>query len=233
MDWLQALLIPLAGGTAYLLAFGYEAGFLAVFRVPIEFVKLNLSLILIVASALIVGLPILWWMIWLIMGGQHGILQTALVAGLLVIVAVALLFLYGQHGKEQFRFLLGATILTVALSVVVCVVFFRRQTVAQDAGIPWRTEMVLMVGLLFLVVGVLTSFAIGRRRALTQTHFLIPTDTPDLVVLRIYGDLLVCSPFDRNTRRAESTFVLRKASDGTCELKLEKIGPLVFPESSP
>jgi len=228
MDFVKAMLIPIAGGVAYLLTFTYEAGFVAVFRIPIEVVKVNLSTIFVVASALIVSLPLLWWVLSYIAGSRWTSFRIVLLVLLVLIVCLALFQLYSHQGKEQIRIIVGASLLVVCLSFVIFTVLYLKPTQLSSLQDPRKSQTVFIIGLLLVVLAVCTSFAVGRNRALAQTHFLIPEESPDLAVLRFYGDILVCTPFDRETHKVGGTFVFRKVSEGNLRLNLERVGPLVF-----
>lgn len=73
----------------------------------------------------------------------------------------------------------------------------------------------------------MTAGAEGRRNAMTQTVFLIPSTYPQSVVLRVYGDTLVCAPFDQQNRTVESSFFFIRLGDAS-EVRLtpRKVGPL-------
>jgi len=48
-----------------------------------------------------------------------------------------------------------------------------------------------------------------------------------MVVLRIYGDKMVCAPFDRSNGEVERSFVILKvAEDPDLVLHIDKVGPL-------
>ena len=73
----------------------------------------------------------------------------------------------------------------------------------------------------------------GDAAALKQEEFLVANTSPEMVVLRIYGDHLICAPFDRATKEAQRSYsVLNVADDPQLMVRLEKVGPL-RPYSSP
>lgn len=84
----------------------------------------------------------------------------------------------------------------------------------------------LLIIIAFLV-GLSTALSAGTAEAIKQENFLVTNTTPELVVLRIYGDDLICVPFDRNTGEIEQNFtVLKKTGESGLSLKLENLGQL-------
>ena len=76
----------------------------------------------------------------------------------------------------------------------------------------------------------LAAFFGGKGDARSQTEFLVPSKYPDVVVLRIYGDNLVCAKFDKETKEVTSrVFILRADVDPEIILVLSDIGPLNIP----
>lgn len=84
----------------------------------------------------------------------------------------------------------------------------------------------LITGL--LLIALTTSFTAGRASAYDGERYLIANTSPKTVILRIYGENMICSPFDEKTKEVEKKFkVLRIGNDPNLTLSLEKIGPLI------
>jgi hypothetical protein len=67
----------------------------------------------------------------------------------------------------------------------------------------------------------------GSAAALRQTEFMVTNTVPEMVVLQIYGDNMICAPFDRNAKEVQRRFsIIKMASDSKLVLSLENIGPL-------
>jgi len=76
-------------------------------------------------------------------------------------------------------------------------------------------------------MGFSITHAIGRAIALNQSEFLVITTSSEMVVLRAYGDKLLCAPFDRTKKEVKRTFsILKIAEDSNLKLSLEEVGPL-------
>jgi hypothetical protein len=62
-----------------------------------------------------------------------------------------------------------------------------------------------------------------------EKEFLVLASSPDTVVLRIYGDNIICAPFNRSAKEMQRSFIIHKVGETPpLELRLEKIGPLVL-----
>jgi hypothetical protein len=82
----------------------------------------------------------------------------------------------------------------------------------------------VVISMLAIVVfwGVFTA---GKEQALNQTDFLVPSTNPNSVVLRVYGDNLICAPFhDKSVE--PSFFVLKLDDEPRPHLELRNVGPL-------
>jgi hypothetical protein len=78
-----------------------------------------------------------------------------------------------------------------------------------------------------LFLFLLTTSFIGNIRALTQKEFLVLNTAPEIVVLQIYGDKLICAPFDRNTKEINKSFLILKLSEDTKQtISYQNVGPL-------
>ena len=80
----------------------------------------------------------------------------------------------------------------------------------------------------FITMG---TMAHAVRQARTKERFFVPSTAPDTVVLRIYGNRLICAPVDRTTKQiARAIQVLRLGDDPKMVLRSERIGPLRLKE---
>jgi len=79
----------------------------------------------------------------------------------------------------------------------------------------------------FLVIaGFFIPMLVGHGLALHQKEYLVPSDMPDSVVLRQYGDVLVCAKFDRAAGLIYPEFVILPVAEKNRILMLEDIGVL-------
>jgi hypothetical protein len=81
--------------------------------------------------------------------------------------------------------------------------------------------------LLVVAILVLCSGFEGRKAALTKEVFMVPSINTHSVVLKVYGDKLICAPFDRESGRVEkSFFFIELGRDSNLMLVPQKVGPL-------
>ena len=80
---------------------------------------------------------------------------------------------------------------------------------------------------LLLAMAVVLASGFGELNAMKKTYFYIPSVRNESVVLRIYGDRVVCSNVDRvNKTVSDEIFVFSISNTSGISLKKEKIGPL-------
>jgi hypothetical protein len=247
-SWMPEGLILAAGPVlAYGIVFAHEVGYADVFEIPLGFVSIDVTSILIVTVAMV---PVLYALSWLAYMGLSLLpahdspirqrLQRLLVPSLLFVL---FLMLYGARWLEWLWtavFLLIVTFLEFGLPLIKQ----RKETtyhdklIAQDQA-ERETSMPILdlfhrfagpggylafVGLIAMLV---ISHSVGRASALDEDEFLVTTTSEEMVVLRIYGDNLICAPFDRATREIKRSFVVLKiGEDPDLVLNLETVGPL-------
>jgi len=117
---------------------------------------------------------------------------------------------------------------------------YREKLLAQEAhedkidSLPTRLARLLGIPSYWLLLGVFLGVWLfhvaGDAQARRQKEFLVIASTPECVVLRIYGDELICAPFNRATKEVQPSFSIIKyansASEPRLQLSLEKVGPL-------
>jgi len=79
----------------------------------------------------------------------------------------------------------------------------------------------------FFLAATLLAYFAGRGEASRQKDYLITNTSPEMVVLRVHGDSLICAPFDRSTKEVWKQFTVFKLSEESrLALNLEGVGPL-------
>jgi|WetSurMetagenome_2_1015567.scaffolds.fasta_scaffold12007_5 hypothetical protein len=91
-----------------------------------------------------------------------------------------------------------------------------------------------MLLLLFLfMIGFLISFSLGESEALNQEVFLVPTSHPNSIVVRNYGDKIICIDLGKEEKNLPNYFfVLQLGADPDVLFVAQKIGPLNFQNKS-
>lgn len=84
----------------------------------------------------------------------------------------------------------------------------------------------LLAFAMFLLAFLFSSWA-GSHRARRQEEFFVIPGSPEVVVLRIYGDKIICAPFNKDSKSIDGTLVIYSLSkNAPLALKRETIGPL-------
>lgn len=80
----------------------------------------------------------------------------------------------------------------------------------------------------YLVLFLLSlSWSSGLATAMRQVEYPIPSTHQEAVVLRIYGDNLICATIDKQRKEVQKDFfVLNISNSPIIEMRLEKVGPL-------
>lgn len=243
---------------AYFLTYAYEFGYASTFHIPLEFISPNLTTVFSVGISLLcilnflmmlrselcnasISLPIRFYLVLLthspllLLGVVLALtyLPMAWVLGLysslgLAAIAVPFLLAYRQNGSRwtdkcftQYR---GR-----------CVEGYRTWIGENQSEFRWCLRNPLFV-LELTVAIILVPVLIGHAHALHRKSYLVLSDRRNTVVIRQYGETLVCGTIDRSAKLLYPEFTLLKAVDDGRKLRLEDIGPLVptdcFPSGS-
>jgi hypothetical protein len=98
----------------------------------------------------------------------------------------------------------------------------------QDSDYVWRYfsyKGVIAFSYFWIIYSV--TYNVGHQEAFKKKEFLVYAGSPEMVVLRIYGDNLICAPFDREKKEVQRSFTVIKIGESPkTMLNLEIIGPL-------
>lgn len=234
----QAFFIAALTATGYGLAYVYELGFNDEFGIPPNLILLNLTTILVtIGGILAIALAVftiicvvyLFSLIPKFKRCQSTIHREIPLIGLLGFMS-GLWWVYPLLWPE-------------VILMAVMVIWFafmrlmqerkRRQGKVDEFPQPvsdffrrylTRRRFVAFSLLAFIFIA---AFFSGKGDARSQIEFLIPTKYQDCVVLRMYGDNLICARFDKEEQEVERRmFILRADFDPDGELVLSPVGPL-------
>lgn len=223
-DATRTLLVSLI---AYSCAFVYEAGYCAYYRIPFDLVRLDTTRFLVYGFALaLLGLAFLPTFTLLYGAGQRIPLgrrpefnSFLFALGLMLTLAIFMFLASGFKPWPPISVLLGYVV--VALPDVIAasrlpdkvpfterLVMVRRKTVGDAASSisakVKRQPLILLVSLLYLLSA---SWQLGNSHARYQTEFLCLDGVPMSVVLRVYGDRIICGQLSEK-QRIDKTFRL-------------------------
>jgi hypothetical protein len=250
----EGIILALLSAGSYLFAFYYEKGYASVFNIPTSFISVNINSILvfgtILASILLIVLPFVNMFIFLTTGRVHPIIQRSLISVLFLgVVLLFQIYIYGLSNWRSWILILIFLVIFLFLDFVFPVLTQRGKTYvgkleSQEEFDQQFTSFfsllraklgntALMIVAVFLV-GMYIASTAGTAEAIRQDSFLVTNTSPELVVLRIYGDNLICAPFDRASGEIEQSFSIIKSSGETgLVLKLENVGKLHVPTPTP
>lgn len=246
-NWVSdALIIAAFPIVAYVITYAYESGYAGIFGIPSQFIALNLITFLVVTGALtgvILSLFMYANFILLILPKSDSPLFRGIIKLFpMILLSVAYLILYGK--------LWHYWIIPIGVIALIFLIEFGFPLITQKGRPSYREKydeqeklesnvkgifeyVIPLVGrgpaiaIVYLSIFLILSSEAGRSRALKQDEFLIIKASPELVVLRIYGEKLICAPFDRTTKEITRTFtILKTGDDPNLKLSLEKVGPL-------
>ena len=92
-----------------------------------------------------------------------------------------------------------------------------------------RLDIELVVFLVVLYLAYLLSSTLGEAEAFNQRVFLVPSTQPDSIVVRVYGDKILCAAIDHNAKKPLKQFyILTAGVDKSLHFDAKEIGPLSF-----
>jgi hypothetical protein len=243
----EGILLATAPTFAYLFTFYYEKGYTSYFGIPEQFISINLINVLIFAAAFLSAFILLFPLMNLLVMTLWNINSTILMSiaktiAALIFLAI-LIILFGPMG---WKYWVWAVIIVVAYATFDLIFplvtqrdkkgYIEKLRAQEDREkkvkgildiVPIRHRLGIYLMLALLVFGIIIAEQMGKAEAFKQTEFLVTNTSQEMVVLRIYGDNLICVPFSRNTNEVEKKFaVIKMADTPNLSLNLEKIGPL-------
>jgi len=99
--------------------------------------------------------------------------------------------------------------------------YMKEQVTEVKASIKSNIIIIALL-ILFSII----STAIGIVQAVTKEEYNVVNTSPEMVVLRIYGDNIICAPFNRISKKIYKDYVVKNINDFNLVMTLEKIGPL-------
>jgi hypothetical protein len=250
-SWLtEGVILAAAPVFGYLLVFAYEAGFCSIFGIPPEFISLNTVTVIIAALGIAVTFALLFALStfettvlgyfykripFLFLSALRKTVSTLLIGGMILYMIKA--------PTKHWLFLFLLVLVNFIVGIAVPYITIRRQeghcnvskiyerNIKENAKTfenYLRQSVVMTIILVLMFIALLfLSFSTGQIKAKSQDKFLIVHSVPETVVLRIYGDNLICAPFERGRKQVTRSFVIRKMGDNPdIILNVEMVGPL-------
>lgn len=214
-DWLKWLGVSIAASPAlgYALAYCYERGYCDFFKIPTDLIKIEWPTIFMAILAALGGLFLASWLIMaLVMPNLKNISLNKLKFYFAFIyfvffLNIAIAYLTVEESKEA-----GVIYIILLIFIFVAPTFIRRykrgsnlkslgvetkETEHKDPiTLILKSQIVkyVLVFLLILFIGYTSAYYRNRSTAMNQQVFYTPSSNPQSVVLKIYGENLICAP---------------------------------------
>ncbi|MCK4626284.1 MAG: hypothetical protein KAV00_13280 [Phycisphaerae bacterium] len=245
--WLSgALVISLLSAYAYLLGYMYELSTAEAFGIPREFVDVEIPNILLAGIAGVTALALVFSVIGILYESWkkrdqpiHGRIVLTVLTGIWFLLSLILcpsrlwtwllpLIIFVLYGCWPWLAPLSIERNTtgyIAKLKTYDESYGERDKMVKDLVRSFGPRPFLLIGLAAFILHF--TMLLGYARALNKKEFLVPSTAPNMVVLRINGDRLICAPFDRSTKEVEKKFLILKVGENpNMILHLEKVGPL-------
>jgi hypothetical protein len=247
--WWQSIiaLTPIAVALGYVVAYLYELGYCNAFSIPTEFISPDTTHVLIAVSKVFLSAVGLFWVayVFITMGAKprsRGPIQRRFIMLLIIgIIYVAFAIDYPSARREWY-FIIPILIIFIFLLFIAPAIGhtntkgYRNRLIAQDKMnaatnpinyIERHLGRSVAIILLLLLPWILLPYFNGQTDATEQEYFLVPSTYQSSVVLRIYGDNLICAELDSQGGKLNGTFFMIGMDDEPKPyLSLRKIGRL-------
>ena len=79
------------------------------------------------------------------------------------------------------------------------------------------------------------AFNIGKSSAIKLVDYYVMADNPNIAVIRIYQDTLICIPYKADLKTFNGSFIIQKIGEKNHKVEFiqKNIGPLKFEKKDP
>jgi len=243
------MIIAIATLFGYFIIYRYESGFLDFFGIPDIFIEITLTSILI-AGFVVFFLLLLLFNFFALFSIFYPkdfwpYSRSIIIISPFLLWLIIDLMLYGSESRN-WTWLLGCLVVFSFLGFVFPLLRQRqikgyREKLIAQAEAEMKTLSTKLYSRLFTNIDrreflifalILTAFVFpkdfGKLKARQQVNYSVINTSPEAVVLRTYGDKMLCIPFDRKNKEIQRRFFILKISDNTRNLTFssEPVGPL-------
>lgn len=254
-NWLQwlGIVIPASPVLGYGLAYVRELGYCNFYKIPNEFITLDWTTILVAIAASLGALTLFsWFVIAIIASRPYNISPTRQKFYLSVVCFFFLLIFAIQYLTIQESKQLGIMFLIFLVCIFVLpwvirnygtisinrprVINDTKENKASDSlnrffnSKYFKYGFLIFYSLAFIFV---CSYLRGRVDAMEKQIFYIPSTNPQSVVLKIYGDNIICAPLIQNQHIFEQKYFVIKLSDSNTTITAIQFGYLRPNENLP
>lgn len=249
--WLnEGMALVITPALAYYFAFTYESAYCNTFNIPVHFIRPDITTVLVYATILF-GLYFILIPVFDVLADAvtFSLIPINNIWVRLLKLFFPLLMFFGLIlviYKEQWKTLIPITLIFIGIFLVDILVawLFRDKTKSFAKQLDTGIELFFRSGtplciirsrfgakvttvLFLIIVGIIVSRSLGNAAALNQKVFLMPSSHPNTVVLRQYGDKIICSPIDMDKKKVTKSFIIMTVgSDSNTVFELREVGPL-------
>ena len=203
--------IPILGAIGFLVAFLHEVGYTSVYQFPIELIRLDsVTILKYVALTLLL----------LFAFGVTGVVLAAIVnnnsRGIYVFLGYANFIIIPVLIYASFKNYFGGSSPYISLGILVfqsLLLVPLNWKNGDDVNLQQKIKAITKYWPAFtvtiLIILCILAYISGTMDASFQRTYLSPSTNPDSVVLRIYGDNVICATLADNTTIKRSYFVLK------------------------
>ncbi len=250
LAWLSHVaLVVLGFAFSYFLAFVYERAYCKFFTVPVSLIRPDMTTVLAFAVALytfslsIFGVVSVLYMFFH-PGEQRKVsavgrfIQTR---GILVLLAliIAAAYRWNKYGWITIALILAILFVLDILPAIIERKKYSTFNAALHAAMDGTDRMntiwvpikrkfgeQIFALYLFCWCAVSVAGALGESAAERQTRFLVPDLKPDSIVVKMYGDNVICISIDRDKKKTGKVLTILNLKDPSAtKLRWEKLGP--------
>lgn len=242
----ESLILAALPVLAYLITFSYQAGYATYFGIPLQIIKINLTTIIISSFTIVTSLTLVYVIsnaVW--MFTPKGNDPVSISIRRVVLVALIGFIIMVPFLPSRFAWVLYGSSILVILAVEFLFPILTQRSKAQypeklaaqneieiGAGkhmlwyeIDKRVGRWLITSVIYACIALGVAFGVGMQRAEKNSSYYISKN--NAVVLSIYDDLAVLSPYDSKTITLSGELYFEKVGEGSTKvLRLEKIGQL-------
>lgn len=216
----EAIIITYLSGLIYLAAYFYERGYCLRFNIPFHLISPNLSTILNFGSYII--MIFFYFFIYRV----DDIFDTSNNSSSVILSLVLIAFTIIAFSYQ--RLILWSLLVLVVTFFLVFI--FRKKINKIKINIPYTINRYKFASsIVFAMLVILSSHLMGNGASVEQVEYTTIKNYKNVVVLRQYGDLLICAEFNPETKNVKEELLLINISNqDSLILKTSKVGPLSF-----
>ena len=228
------LLLISVPALGYLIAFYYGKGVADYFNIPIDYISINLTLLIIAikGTAIIIVIFAAYFLFFYKIINDAFKFKTILQIIIYIILSILIVgSVFWFFTKELILSLKFCSLMAALALIAYFINSFFKNNPKKKQGIK---IFIIFLSLIFVVIFICsTANSIGESSSKKQTQFLVEKDNRDIVLLTKYGSTYILANVNRDTNTVLSITFSDDSGMLGKEFKLENVGTLkvVQPES--